>query len=70
MEYQWFSVFDFYWGDMEENLRGYADSEEECRNQARNQKKLQPFSCLWYFIDNNMLCREFCEVKQMNGKAV
>jgi hypothetical protein len=39
MEYQWFSVFDFYWVDMEENLRGYADSEEECRNQARNQKK-------------------------------
>lgn len=30
--------FDFYWVDMEENLRGYADSEEECRNQARNQK--------------------------------
>ena len=30
--------FDFYWVDMEENLRGYADSEEECRNQARNQR--------------------------------
>lgn len=30
--------FGFYWVDMEENPRGYADSEEECRNQARNQK--------------------------------
>ncbi|MCM1187495.1 MAG: helix-turn-helix domain-containing protein [Lachnoclostridium sp.] len=30
--------FDFYWVDMEENPRGYADSEEECGNQARNQK--------------------------------
>lgn len=30
--------FTFYWVDMEENPRGYADSEEECRNQARNQK--------------------------------
>lgn len=30
--------FDFYWVDMEENLRGYADSEEECRDQARNQR--------------------------------
>lgn len=30
--------FAFYWVDMEENPRGYADSEEECRNQARNQK--------------------------------
>lgn len=30
--------FDFYGVDMEENPRGYADSEEECRNQARNQK--------------------------------
>lgn len=29
--------FDFYWVDMEEKVRGYADSEEECRNQARNQ---------------------------------
>lgn len=30
--------FDFYWVDMEENPRGYADSEEECRKQARKQK--------------------------------
>lgn len=30
--------FDFYWVDMEENPRGYADSEEECRTQARNQR--------------------------------
>lgn len=30
--------FDFYWVDMEENPRGYADSEEECKNQAKNQK--------------------------------
>lgn len=30
--------FNFYWVDMDENPRGYADSEEECRNQAKNQK--------------------------------
>lgn len=30
--------FDFYWVDMDENPRGYADSEEECRKQARNQR--------------------------------
>lgn len=36
--------FDFYWVDMEENPRGYADSEEECRNQARNQ------GCTYYKV--------------------
>lgn len=30
--------FEFYWVDMEENPRGYADSEEECRIQAGNQR--------------------------------
>lgn len=30
--------YKYYWVDMEENPRGYADTEEECMEQARRQK--------------------------------
>lgn len=32
------SSFSYYWVDEEENIRGYANSEEECRNQAEEQE--------------------------------